>query len=94
MKVPRMLEVEKLSAFYGQAQALFDAIRTVLGNAIRAGGSSLRDFKGADGNNGHFQTQTRVYGRTGLPCYTCGTSVAQITQGQRSSFYCPSCQKP
>lgn len=72
---------------------LAQAIKETLGRAIEAGGSSLRDFVGSDGNPGYFQQQYWVYGRTGQPCRKCGTNIEQIRQGQRSSFYCPRCQK-
>lgn len=68
-------------------------IRATLSEAIAAGGSSLRDFFGADGNPGYFQQEYFVYGRTGEPCKTCGTAIRQIRQGQRSTFYCPRCQQ-
>ena len=61
-------------------------------DAIRAGGSSLRDFFGADGNPGYFQQEYFVYGRTGEPCKVCAAPIATIRQGQRSTFYCPRCQ--
>jgi formamidopyrimidine-DNA glycosylase len=58
-----------------------------------AGGSSLRDYVASDGELGYFQLQTRVYDRTGLPCKICATPVRRIVQGQRASFYCPTCQR-
>jgi formamidopyrimidine-DNA glycosylase len=69
------------------------AIKQTLRAAIRAGGSSLRDFVGADGNAGYFQSRYWVYDRGGLPCRRCGALVRRIQQGQRSTFYCPRCQK-
>lgn len=72
---------------------LVDAIRRVLGAAIAAGGSSLRDYVATDGELGYFQLQTRVYDRAGQPCKACGTVVRRIVQGQRASFYCPRCQR-
>lgn len=72
---------------------LVDAIRRVLGAAIAAGGSSLRDYVATDGELGYFQLQTRVYDRAGLPCKACGTPVRRVVQGQRASFYCPRCQR-
>jgi formamidopyrimidine-DNA glycosylase len=69
------------------------AIRKVLGAAIAAGGSSLRDYVASSGEPGYFQLHTRVYGREGLPCRTCGTAIRRIVQGQRASFYCPTCQR-
>ncbi|MHB9050397.1 MAG: zinc finger domain-containing protein, partial [Thiomonas delicata] len=68
-------------------------IRATLADAVAAGGSSLRDFAHADGELGHFQLDTRVYGRVGQPCRVCSTPVVQITQGQRSTYFCPKCQR-
>lgn len=61
--------------------------------AIKAGGSSLRDFVNSDNSPGYYQLQCRVYNRTGQACQKCGTGIKKIRQGQRSSFYCPNCQK-
>ncbi|HEU0219216.1 MAG TPA: bifunctional DNA-formamidopyrimidine glycosylase/DNA-(apurinic or apyrimidinic site) lyase [Gallionella sp.] len=72
---------------------LVAAIRDTLNEAIRHGGSSLRDFVDAAGQPGYFQQHYWVYGRGGEPCRRCGAPVKQIRQGQRSSFYCASCQK-
>jgi formamidopyrimidine-DNA glycosylase len=72
---------------------LAEAIKRTLNLAIEAGGSSLRDFVNSDGKPGYFQQQYWVYGRAGKPCRECGTHIMQIRQGQRSSFYCPLCQK-
>jgi formamidopyrimidine-DNA glycosylase len=72
---------------------LVEAIKRVLAEAIAAGGSSLRDYVASDGELGYFQLQTRVYDRAGLPCKACGTPIRRIVQGQRASFYCPSCQR-
>lgn len=71
---------------------LVPAIREVLTEAIAAGGSSLRDYRQADGELGYFQHAFRVYDRAGQPCPTCGGPVARIVQQGRSSFYCPACQ--
>jgi formamidopyrimidine-DNA glycosylase len=68
-------------------------IQETLEAAIRAGGSTLRDFVGGDGRAGYFQDEHLVYGRAGEPCSGCGTSVRELRQGQRSTFYCPSCQR-
>ncbi|MBV7407746.1 bifunctional DNA-formamidopyrimidine glycosylase/DNA-(apurinic or apyrimidinic site) lyase [Maritimibacter sp. DP1N21-5] len=75
--------------------ALVPIIRDVLTEAIAAGGSSLRDYRQADGELGYFQHTFRVYGREGLPCVTegCGDTVGRIVQSGRSSFYCPTCQR-
>lgn len=68
-------------------------IRATLADAITLGGSTLRDFIGSDGTSGYFQLQALVYDRAGEPCRTCGTPIRQIVQGQRSTFYCPVCQR-
>lgn len=72
---------------------LHAAIREVLSRAVAKGGSSLRDFVSAEGNTGYFQLEAAVYGRKGLACRVCTTPVKQIMQGQRSTFFCPTCQK-
>jgi len=74
-------------------EKLAAAIRTVLASAIEQGGSSLRDFSGINGQPGYFQLVCNVYGRQGEACRICGTTVSQIKQGQRSTFYCVNCQK-
>lgn len=74
-------------------QALTAAIKEVLAKAISEGGTTLKDFVGSDGKPGYFAQQLNVYGRAGEPCITCETPIKQITQGQRSTFYCPKCQK-
>ena len=72
---------------------LVPTIKKTLRAAIRAGGSTLRDFCGTDGGMGDFQTRHKVYDRAGLPCVKCGTSIKAIRQGQRSTCYCPCCQR-
>ena len=72
---------------------LVKAVRAVLGQAIRAGGTTLRDYLRADGSPGYFRQRLYVYERAGRPCRRCGSGIRAITQGQRSSYYCPSCQK-
>jgi formamidopyrimidine-DNA glycosylase len=72
---------------------LAESVRATLGRAIDAGGTTLRDFAGADGQLGHFQLQCAVYGREGKPCPRCGAKIRAIRQGQRSTFFCPRCQK-
>ncbi|HEY4638018.1 MAG TPA: zinc finger domain-containing protein, partial [Burkholderiales bacterium] len=69
------------------------AIKDTLRAAIRAGGSTLRDFVGSDGAYGCFQLRTLVYDRKGKPCRRCGAAVRRIVQGQRSTYFCPSCQR-
>ena len=76
-----------------RAARLHAAIRQVLARAVERGGSTLRDFSNADGEAGHFQLDAMVYGRTGLPCKVCAGVVKMIRQGQRSSFFCHTCQR-
>jgi formamidopyrimidine-DNA glycosylase len=75
--------------------AMVPIIRKVLEEAIEAGGSSLRDFRQADGELGYFQHSFDVYGREGEPCrgVGCTATIARVVQSGRSSFYCPSCQR-
>ena len=68
-------------------------IRETLEAAIVAGGSTLRDYVGGDGRAGYFQNEHLVYARGGEPCVVCGTTIRELRQGQRSTFYCPSCQR-
>ena len=75
-----------------KCERLVVEIKVTLAAAIEAGGSSLRDFFGADGNPGYFQQTYFVYGRTDAPCRECGAPISQIKQGQRSTFYCAECQ--
>jgi formamidopyrimidine-DNA glycosylase len=69
------------------------AIKQVLAEAIKQGGTTLRDFVGGDGKPGYFAQQLKVYGREGEACPCCGGTVKQVVLGQRASFYCPRCQK-
>ncbi|MBI5006130.1 MAG: bifunctional DNA-formamidopyrimidine glycosylase/DNA-(apurinic or apyrimidinic site) lyase [Nitrosomonadales bacterium] len=68
-------------------------VKEVLDAAIRKGGSSLRDYVDSDGRPGYFQQDYFVYGRSSEPCRRCGTAIRQLRQGQRTSFWCPHCQK-
>jgi formamidopyrimidine-DNA glycosylase len=79
----------------GRLEKLVEAVRLVLEEAIAAGGSTLRDYAGADGALGYFQHRFRVYGREGEPCPSpdCSGVIKRIVQGGRSTFYCPSCQR-
>jgi formamidopyrimidine-DNA glycosylase len=72
---------------------LAPAIKDTLRAAIRAGGSSLRDFVGADGAAGYFQQRYWVYDRAGEGCRRCGSAIRRVLQGQRSTFFCPGCQR-
>ncbi|MDC1311823.1 bifunctional DNA-formamidopyrimidine glycosylase/DNA-(apurinic or apyrimidinic site) lyase [Burkholderiales bacterium] len=74
-------------------ELLIVAIKATLERAICAGGSSLQDFYLTDGSTGYFQQQYMVYGRAGKPCHKCKTTIKSVILGQRSSFYCPKCQK-
>ena len=74
-------------------ERLADAVRATLADAIERGGSTLRDFVGSNGESGYFQLDCFVYDRAGLPCRTCGTPIRQIVQGQRSTYFCPTCQR-
>ena len=73
-------------------ERLAEAIRAVLGDAIAAGGSSLRDFAHPDGALGYFSKQFLVYGREGEPC-ACGGPVRRRVEAGRSTFWCPACQR-
>jgi formamidopyrimidine-DNA glycosylase len=72
---------------------LVDAVRQVLARAVELGGSTLRDFRDAHGASGAFQSEARVYGREGLPCSVCATPIRRLVQGQRSTYFCPHCQR-
>jgi len=73
-------------------ERLADAIRKVLQRAIRAGGTTLRDYYGGNGESGWFQQELNVYGREGEPCNVCDRPVTVIVQGQRATYYCKNCQ--
>jgi formamidopyrimidine-DNA glycosylase len=72
---------------------LVRSIRKVLNAAIRSGGTTLRDYVNAEGMPGYFRQKLFVYERAGEPCRVCMTPIKHIVQGQRSSYYCPKCQK-
>ena len=76
-----------------EAARLVRAVKSVLTMAIRVGGTTLRDYVGADGQPGYFKQKLYVYERHSQPCRTCRTPIRQLTQGQRSTYYCPTCQK-
>jgi len=76
-----------------QCENLSRQIKRTLQAAIRAGGSSLRDYVGADGAAGYFQQRYWVYDRAGQKCRRCGALIRKISQGQRSTYYCPTCQR-
>ncbi|MDZ7391701.1 MAG: bifunctional DNA-formamidopyrimidine glycosylase/DNA-(apurinic or apyrimidinic site) lyase [candidate division KSB1 bacterium] len=76
-------------------RGLHQAVRRVLRDAIRQGGTTLRDggFRDPAGEAGYFQTKVKVYGRAGMPCGRCGGVVVKTVVGGRSSYYCPCCQR-
>jgi len=74
-------------------ERLVHAIRSVLQQAIAQGGTTLRDFVREDGQTGYFQIALQVYGRSGENCVRCGEPLSHIRQGQRSTWYCPACQR-
>ena|ERR1035437_972479 len=76
-----------------QATLLHASICDVLARAVQKGGSTLRDFSNAKGENGYFQLEAMVYGREGLPCKVCAQPVRLMRQGQRSTYWCAECQK-
>jgi len=76
-----------------QLAKLLTSLKEVLREAIVAGGSSVSDYVDADGEEGFFQLQHRVYGREGEPCLVCKTPIKRIVIAGRSSHYCPRCQK-
>jgi formamidopyrimidine-DNA glycosylase len=76
----------------GALGRLVEAVRTVLGAAIREGGTTLRDYVNPDGTPGYFRQELFVYEREGQPCRRCGKEIRRIVQGQRSTYFCPACQ--
>jgi formamidopyrimidine-DNA glycosylase len=90
-RIRPQLAANKLSL--PRCQRLAQNIKEVLLEAIKQGGSTLRDFVHSDGSSGYFQQSYFVYGRTEEPCRVCNTAIKQIRQGQRSTFFCPQCQR-
>jgi formamidopyrimidine-DNA glycosylase len=76
-----------------QCARLAAAVRSILTKAIDAGGSTLKDFVNSEGSPGYFMVQTKVYDRKDQACKVCKTAIRQIVQGQRSTYFCPQCQK-
>lgn len=76
-----------------RARRLYDSIREVLMEAIESRGSSVTNYVDAEGRKGSFQFRHNVYRRTGIPCPRCGTKIRRIIVGQRSTHFCPKCQK-
>jgi len=81
------------SISHEQLRRLFLSIKEVLEEAIALGGSSISDYVDADGEEGSFQFEHRVYGREGEPCLVCKTPLKRVVIAGRSSHYCPKCQK-
>ena len=76
-----------------ESQKLVIAVKATLRAAIKAGGSSLRDFVHSDGASGYFQNRARVYDRAGMPCRRCRTPIRRIVQGARATYFCANCQR-
>jgi formamidopyrimidine-DNA glycosylase len=76
-----------------ELERLHASIQSVLREAIALGGSSVSDYVDADGVEGFFQLEHKVYMRTGQPCLVCGTPIRKIVMGGRSTHYCPKCQR-
>lgn len=76
-----------------RAARLLQAVQHTLARALALGGSTLRDFRDAHGMSGAFQNEARVYGREGLPCASCVTPIRRVVMAQRSTFFCPRCQR-
>jgi len=74
-------------------EKLASSIQAVLGDALEAGGTTLRDFTWGDGQPGYFAQQLRVYERAGQPCPVCEAPLKRIVLGQRSTYYCSACQR-
>jgi formamidopyrimidine-DNA glycosylase len=76
-----------------RCDALAEAVRTTLADALELGGSTLRDFRDAHGMAGSYQARAAVYDREGQPCPRCGSPIRRIVQGQRATYFCPGCQR-
>jgi formamidopyrimidine-DNA glycosylase len=76
----------------GESAKLLKAVRNVLSDAIRARGTTLRDYRTASGDRGDFGPSLRAYGRDGVPCVSCNTPIERIVFANRSAFFCPTCQ--
>ena len=78
---------------HAECERLVTAVRCVLQRSIETGGSSISDYVRPDGSDGGYQDERRVYARGGQPCLACGARVRRVVLGQRSSCYCPRCQR-
>ena len=75
-----------------EAEALHGSLRSVLAAAVRAGGTTIRDYRNAQGGEGEYVRELRVYGREGSPCVKCSSIIQRLVFGNRSAFLCPACQ--
>jgi formamidopyrimidine-DNA glycosylase len=76
-----------------ECEAIAEALKRVLLRSIETGGSSISDYVAPDGSDGAYQDERRVYAREGEPCAACGSAIRRVVIGQRSSHYCPRCQR-
>lgn len=90
-KVNPLLASDKLN--YQQITVLVAAIKQILQQAIKAGGTTLKDFVSGDSKPGYFKQELQVYGRYKQKCYTCNDTIDKVKQSGRTSFFCPHCQK-
>ncbi len=90
-KISPLMPVNELSK--KQTSQLIKTIKTVLKNAIKQGGTTLKDFSRVDKQAGYFTQELQVYGRANQPCLSCSDIITRVVQNNRSSFYCPSCQQ-
>jgi formamidopyrimidine-DNA glycosylase len=74
-------------------EQLNTAIKAILTQAIKAGGTTLKDFRKSDGKPGYFAQQLNIYGRQGEACVRCGNEIEHYKEAQRATYYCPKCQK-
>ncbi len=76
----------------GECKKLVASIKTILKQAIKKGGTTLKDFLSPEGSRGYFSLKLMIYGRQNMPCFNCGSKIVVNRKGQRSTFYCPNCQ--
>lgn len=76
-----------------EASLLRDTLRAVLQESIDSRGTTISDYRDADGEAGEFSSRLEAYGREGRPCHTCGSTIKRVVLSNRSAFYCPKCQK-
>ena len=76
-----------------RCELLVDSIKTILRQAIKQGGTTIKDFTSAEGKPGYFAQNLKVYGRENKECFSCGNTIKHLVQAQRSSYYCPTCQR-